>query len=91
MKENENIRIWYSSIDSEDYCFFLYIIYLAQKQNIKIKTIDVGIDNKWSITNYDKNEIQEIIKFEEELISVIRQIRNIRATSGITNSKKINF
>lgn len=75
IKENENIRIWYSSIDSEDYCFFLYIIYLAQKQNIKIKTIDVGIDNKWSITNYDKNEIQEIIKFEEELTE--KEINNI--------------
>ena len=29
-------------------------------------------------------------KFEQELIEIIRQIRNLRAVSGITNSKKIN-
>ena len=38
-----------------------------------------------------KNESKSALKFEEELISVIRQIRNMRATSGITNSKKIKI
>lgn len=38
-----------------------------------------------------KYEFDREIKFEEELISLIRQIRNMRAVSGITNSKKINI
>ena len=30
-------------------------------------------------------------KFEEELIDIIREVRNARATAGLTNSKKINM
>jgi len=33
---------------------------------------------------------EETAKFEEELIDVIRQIRNVRAINNIVNSKKIN-
>lgn len=36
--------------------------------------------------NFEQDE-----KFEEELISVIREIRNARANAGLTNSKKINM
>jgi len=37
-----------------------------------------------------KYTFEETAKFEEELIDVIRQIRNIRAVNNIVNSKKIN-
>ena len=36
--------------------------------------------------SFEKDE-----KFEEELIEVIREIRNVRAKNGITNAKKINM
>lgn len=55
--------------------------------NLK-KDADALIIAKYPESKY---EFKSALKFEEELISVIRQIRNIRATSGITNSKKINI
>ena len=38
-----------------------------------------------------KYNFEQDVKFEEELISVIREIRNARANAGLTNSKKINM
>lgn len=38
-----------------------------------------------------KFKFEDDFKFEEELIDVIRQIRNMRANAGITNSKKIDI
>ncbi len=38
-----------------------------------------------------KFKFEDDFKFEEELIDVVRQIRNMRANAGITNSKKIDI
>ena len=45
------------------------------------------------ISNYaePKYNFEEDEAFEEELIEVIREIRNIRANAGLTNSKKIDM
>ena len=70
------VRIWFSSIDSEDYNFFTFMVYLINKINkdIKINIIDVGtikpiekIVPTWSISCYDTEEIKELLQFTRVL------------------------
>ena len=73
-----NVRIWYSSLDSEDYNFFIFIVYLINKinKNITISQLDVGKVKKtdkikfgayWSLGCYDKLEIEGLLEFEKNL------------------------
>lgn len=86
LKENKIVRIWYSSLDSEDYNFFMFLVYFINKinKNILIKQVDVGKIKKtnkskccasWSLSCYDELEIEEILNFEKELLP--KQIYNI--------------
>lgn len=44
LNEYKTVRIWYSSLDSEDYNFFMFLVYLINRidNNILIKQVDVG-------------------------------------------------
>ena len=86
LKEYDKVRIWYSSQDSEDTNFFLFLVYLINKinKNIIIKQIDVGKVKKtnkikfgatWSLGCYDEKEVEGLLEFEEELSN--EQIQNI--------------
>lgn len=64
----KNVRIWYSSIDPEDRCFFLFVTYLINKfhnNKINVKFINVGKINVQSVLCFDKNEIENLFKIEE--------------------------
>ncbi len=78
LKCNNIVRIWFSSLDSEDYSFFLFVIYLINKMNkeIKINIINVGTIPKndklkygpyWSLGCFSPNEIKELLQFEKQL------------------------
>ena len=76
LKTHDTIRIWYSSMDSEDYNFFTFTVYLINKikKGITIKTINVGtIEPKgkivptWSVSCYLSEEIKALLKFEKQL------------------------
>ncbi len=78
LETHDTVRIWYSSMDSEDYNFFTFMVYVINKikKNITIKTINVGEIPKteklkygpsWSISCYSEDEIREIMKFEKQL------------------------
>lgn len=84
LKQHNNVRIWFSSIDSEDYNFFHFIVYLINKinKNIKINIIDVGtikpirkIVPTWSVSCYDTEEIKELLQFTRVLTQ--EEISNI--------------
>lgn len=78
LKCNNTVRIWFSSLDSEDYSFFLFVIYLINKINkeVKINIINVGTIPKndklkygsyWSLGCFSPNEIKELLQFERTL------------------------
>lgn len=78
LKRHNTVRIWFSSIDSEDYNFFLFIVYLINKINkdIKINIINVGTitqtENlrnvpRWSLGCFSPDEIKELLQFERTL------------------------
>lgn len=78
LKCNNTVRIWFSSLDSEDYSFFLFVIYLINKINkeIKINIINVGTIPKneklkygpyWSLGCFSPDEIKELLQFERTL------------------------
>ena len=70
IKEYNNIRIWYSKIDAEEICFFLYVIYLINKykKDISVYFIDISIyKNAYSLCCLDKLEIKNIINYTKEI------------------------
>ena len=78
LKCNNTVRIWFSSLDSEDYSFFLFVIYLINKINkeIKINIINAGTIPKneklkygpyWSLGCFSPDEIKELSQFERTL------------------------
>ena len=78
LKIHNTVRIWYSSLDSEDYNFFTFIVYLINKlkKNITIRTINVGTIPKndklkygpyWSLGCFSPDEIKELLQFERKL------------------------
>ena len=78
LKEHKIVRIWYSSLDSEDYNFFMFLVYLINKidNNISIKQVDVGKVNKtgkikfgasWSLGCYNELEVEGLLDFQNEL------------------------
>lgn len=86
IKDYKIVRIWYSSLDSEDYNFFMFIVYLINKlnKNIIIKQVDVGKVKKtdkikfgasWSLGCYDELEVEGLLDFEKDLSP--NQIYNI--------------
>ncbi len=66
-----------------------YIPYITEEIYSKLNTEDEAlIIAKYAEAKYNfENEY----KFEEELIEFIREVRNIRANAGLTNSKKIDM
>lgn len=86
LKEHKIVRIWYSSLDSEDYNLFMFLVYLINKidNNISIKQVDVGKIKKtdkikfgalWSLGCYDEKEVEGLLEFDKELST--EQINNI--------------
>lgn len=86
LKDHKTVRIWYSSLDSEDYNFFMFLVYLINKidNNISIKQVDVGKVNKtdkikfgasWSLGCYDELEVEGLLEFQNELTT--DQMHNI--------------
>lgn len=86
LKYHNTVRIWFSSLDSEDYNFFMFVVYLINKinKNIIINIINVGTIPKndklkygpyWSLGCFSSNEIKELIQFERKL--TIQEIDDI--------------
>lgn len=69
IQKNTNVRIWYSSIDSEDNCFFLFAMYLINKYNDKliVSVIDVGKINANSVCCFLDEEIKDLFKLEQKI------------------------
>jgi hypothetical protein len=69
IKEKENIRFWYSSMNSEDVCFISFAIYLINKHfsNKKIYIIDACEKNMPTLGSFLFNEIKELINIEKRL------------------------
>jgi len=66
-----------------------YMPFITEEIYSNLETGDEAlIIAKYPEAKYDFEQDQ---KFEEELIECIREIRNIRANAGLTNSKKINM
>lgn len=66
----KNVRIWYSSIDPEDRCFFLFVIYLINKfyvNKINVSVVNVGKLSVQSVLCFAKNEIKNLFELEEYL------------------------
>ncbi len=55
-------------------------------QNLKTKYSSIMLD-LWPSASYDFKSEEKVV---DEMVNVIRQIRNIRASSDIPNSKKVN-
>jgi len=69
IQKNTNVRIWYSSIDSEDNCFFLFAMYLINKYNDKliVSVIDVGKISANSVCCFLDEEIKDLFKLEQKI------------------------
>ena len=66
-----------------------YMPYITEEIFSNLETGDEAlIIAKYPEAKYDFEQDE---KFEEELIDLIREVRNARANAGLTNSKKINM
>ena len=71
IKTVKNIRIWFSKLDCEDMCFYLFVNYLIQQfgNNNMVSFIDVSKLNKFAVSEFNENEIKDLFKIEEVLDS----------------------
>lgn len=67
LKSFNKVRIWYSSIDSEEYCFFLFLVCLISKYDVEISVIDVGKNKLWSVACLNENEIKGVLSLDKVL------------------------
>lgn len=57
-----SVRIWYSSKDNEDVCNVLYLINYLSSYNISIYLCDIYRSDKYYLSSYNKEEIEELTK-----------------------------
>lgn len=99
VKENEDIRFWYSSINSEDVCFISYALYLINKHysNKNIMIIDAYDKNMPTLGSFLLDEIKELLNIEKklsnevinDLVSNWKKLENQNSNLRLLNNGKL--
>jgi hypothetical protein len=74
LNKHDDVRVWYSGIDSEEMAFFYYVMYLINRNGINsnVYAINVGLKNLHSLACFKDDEVKNILvlskKIEKEKI-----------------------
>ena len=62
IKENNDIRLWYSSSDNENMCNLCFLIfYLSKYKDINVYICDVSDEYHWALGTYSCDEIEGLL------------------------------
>lgn len=98
-----SVRIWYSSKDNEDVCNVLYLINYLSSYNISIYLCDIYRSNKYYLSSYNKEEIEEFTKksirlndkdinyYKEIWSTLVKENKDIRVVDSNIKSYSYNY